>query len=80
MSTLATILQNMQAQATMHRVSTIAIPKIGCGLDQMNWQDAVKLLRIIFAYSDVESVVYSLDEHTVHAMSAEGDLEFYAED
>ena len=34
--TLATTLQNMQAHATLHGVSTIAIPKIGCGLDQMN--------------------------------------------
>ena len=50
LQTLATTLQNMQAHATMHGVSTIAMPEIGCGLDQMNWQDEVKLLRIIFAY------------------------------
>ena len=52
--TLATTLQNMQAHATMHGVSTIAIPKIGCGLDQMNWQDVVHLPRIIFAYSETQ--------------------------
>ena len=80
LQTLATTLQSMQSHATMHGVSTIAIPKIGCGLDQMNWQDVVKLLRDIFAYSDVQIVVYSLDEHAIHAMSAEGDPEFYAED
>ena len=68
----------MQAHVTMHGVSTIAIPKIGCGLDQMNWQDVVKLLRNIFAYSDLQIVVYSLGEHAIHAMSAEGDPEFYA--
>ena len=77
---LATTLQSMQSHATMHGVSTISIPKIGCGLDQMNRQDVVKLLRDIFAYSDVQIVVYSLDEHAIHAMSAEGDPEFYAED
>ena len=54
--------------------------KTGCGLDQMNWQDVVKLLGNIFAYSDIQIVVYSLDEHSIHAMSAEGDPEFYAED
>ena len=80
LQTLATTLQNMQAHATMHGVSTIAIPKIGCGLDQMNWQDVVKLLLNIFAYSDIQIVVYSLDEHAIHAMSAEGDAQFYAED
>ena len=77
---LATTLQNMQAHATMHGVSTIAIPKIGCGLDQMNWQDVVKLLRNFFACSEIQFVVCSLDEHAIHAMSAEGDPEFCAED
>ena len=27
--------------------------KLGCGLDQMNWQEVVKLLRNNFAYADV---------------------------
>ena len=80
LQSLATTLQNMQAHATMHGVSTIAILKIGCGLDQMNWQDVVKLLRNIFAYSDIQIMVYSLDEHAIHVMSAEGDPDFYAED
>ena len=80
LQTLATAMQNMQALATTHGVLAIAIPKIGCGLDQMNWQDVVKLLRDIFAFSEIQIVVYSLDEPAIHAMSAEGDPEFYAED
>ena len=56
------------------------LPYQRCGLDQMNWQDVVKLLRKIYAYSDVQIVVFSLDEHAIHAMSAEGDPEFYVED
>ena len=63
----------MQAHATLHGVSTIAIPKIGCGLDRMNWQDVFKLLRSIFACSDIQVAVYSLDKHAIHAMSAEED-------
>ena len=69
----------MQAHATTHGVSLTVIPKIGCGVDQMNWQDVVKLLRIIYVKSEIQIVVYSLDEHAIHAMSAEGDPEFYAE-
>ena len=46
----------------------------------MNWQEVAKLLRNIFAYSEIQILVYSLDEHAIHAMSAEGDPEFYAED
>ena len=80
LQTLATTLRGTRSYATMHRgVSTIAITKIGCGLDQINWQDVVKLLRDVFAYSDIQFVVYSLDEHAIHAMSAEGDPELYAE-
>ena len=68
----------MKSHATMHEVSTIAIPKIGCGLDQMNWHEVVKLLRDVFAYSDIHVVVYTLESHGVHALSSEGDPEFYA--
>ena len=70
----------MKSHAAMHRVSTIAIPKKGCRLDQMNWQKVVKLLRDVFAYSDIHVVVYTLESHGVHSMSSEGDPEFYAED
>ena len=70
----------MKSHAGMHGISTIAIPKIGCALDQMNWQEVVKLLRDVFAYSDIHVVVYTLESHGVHAMSSEGDPEFYAED
>ena len=80
LQSLATTLQNMRAHATMQGVPTIVIPMIGCGLDQINWQDVVKLLRNIFAYSDIHIVVNSLDKHAIHAMSAERDPEFYAED
>ena len=80
LQTLATTLQNMQAHAAMHGVSTVAIPEIGCGPDKMKWQDVVKLLRNIFAYSGIQIVVYSLEEHAIHAISAERDPEFYAQD
>ena len=70
----------MKTHASMNDVSTIALPKLGCGLDQMNRQEVVKLLRDIFAYADVQLVVYTLEENGVHALSAERDAEFYADD
>ena len=54
-------------------------PNLAVGLDQINWQE-VKLLRDIFAYTDVQIAVYTLEENGVHALSAEGDAEFYADD
>ena len=70
----------MKIHTSMNGVSTIAIPKLGCGLDQMNWQEVVKLLRDMFAYAEVQIVVYTLEENGVLALSAEGDAEFYADD
>ena len=80
LSTLSKTLEAMNIRASINGVSTIAIPKLGCGLDQMNWQEIVKLLQDIFAYADVQLVVYTLEENGVHALSAEGDAEFYADD
>ena len=78
-STLSKILEAMKIHAITNGVAIIAIPKLGCELDQMNWQEVLKLLRDIFAYADLQIVVYTLEEKGVHAMSAEGDAEFYAE-
>ena len=70
----------MKSHASTNGVSTIAIPKLGSGLDQMNWQEVVRLLRDIFDYADVQIIVYSLEENSVHALFAEGEAEFYADD
>ena len=78
--TLSLTLEEMKSHAHLYGIPTIAIPKIGCGLDQMNWQEVVKLLRDNFAYSNIRIVVYILEENGVHALSSEGDPDFYAED
>ena len=70
----------MKIHASTNGVSTNAILKLGCGLDQMNWQEIVKLLRDNFAYADLRIVVHTLEENGVHALSAEGDAEFYVAD
>ena len=78
--TLLSTVEEMKTHASMYGVSTIAVLKIGCGLDKMNRQEVVKLLRNVFAYSDSHVVVYILESHGVHALSSEVDPEFYAED
>ena len=69
----------MKIHANTNGVSTMAIPKRGYSLDQVNWQEVVKLLRDIFAHADVQIVKYTLEENGVHALSAEGNAEFYAD-
>ena len=80
LSALSKTLEAMKIHASTNGVSTIAIPNFGCGLDQKNWQEVVKLLRDIFAKPDVQIVVYTLEENVVHALSAKSDAEFYADD
>ena len=80
LSPLSKTLGAKKIHASVKGVSAIAIPKLRCGLDQMNWQEVVKLLRDIFASADVQIVVYTLEEIWVHALSAEGDAEFYADE
>ena len=80
LSALSKTLEAMKIHASTNGVSTIAIHNFGCGLDQKNWQEVVKLLRDIFAKPDVQIVVYTLEENVVHALSAKSDAEFYADD
>ena len=55
------------------QVQTVFLPSqdlnLVVALDQMIWQEVVKLLRDIFAYADIQIVVYTLEENGVHALS-----------
>ena len=78
--TLSRTLEALNIHALTNGVSTSSIPRLDCGLDRMISQEVLKLLRDIFAYADVQVVVYTLEEHGLHAMSAEGDAECYSDD
>ena len=80
LSTFSLTLEELKSHARLYGISTIAIPKIGCGLDQMNWQEVVQLLRDFFVFSNIRILVYTLEANGVHAFSSEGDPDFYAED
>ena len=80
LSTLSKTLEEMKIHAARNGASTIAISKLVCGLDQMNWVQFVKLLRDFFAFAEVQILVYTLEENGTHALSAEGVAELYADD
>lgn len=44
-------------------VKKLAMPKIGCGLDRLNWVRVKNLMGLVFDNSDVEIIVYSLPKH-----------------
>ena len=62
LTSLSLTLEEMKSRARLYGISTIAILKNGCRLDQMNWQEVVKLLRDLFAYSIIRIVVYTLEK------------------
>ena len=80
LTTLSRTIEAMKIHAGMTSVSSVALPKPGCGFYQMNWQEIVLLLRYILAYADVQIVLYTLEENGVHAMCTKIDAEFYAAD
>ena len=79
-STLSKTLEATKIHACTNGVSTIAIPKLGGGLDQRNWKEVVKIMRDIFAYAGVQIAVHTLEKNEVHTMSAESDVEFSADE
>jgi O-acetyl-ADP-ribose deacetylase (regulator of RNase III) len=58
--TLQASLQAMKQHAVAHEVSAIAMPKIGCGLDKLDWDIVQSLIMQTFADCDVDIRVYEL--------------------
>lgn len=53
--TLRQSLEQMYAYSDVN--DKIAMPKIGCGLDRLEWQDVEQIIREVFANSNVEILV-----------------------
>ena len=70
----------MKIYAITEGIFFIAMLKSGCGPDQMSWQEFLKLLPDVFAYAAVQTVVYTLEQKRVSAISAKGDAEFCVDD
>ena len=47
-------LKNMRGHALLNNITTISMPKIGCGLSKLQWTDVFKLLQDTFTYSGIQ--------------------------
>ena len=47
-------LENMRGHALLNNVTKISMPKIGCGLDKLQWTDVLKLIQDTFTYSGIQ--------------------------
>ena len=50
-------LHELKTGCEKENITKIAMPKIGCGLDKLNWNDVSSAIKEIFADSQIEIVV-----------------------
>jgi len=60
LDTLREALLDMKVTANEDGVKKIAMPRIGCGLDRLSWEDVKPMIQEIFADTDIEILVCSL--------------------
>ncbi|XP_065911254.1 ADP-ribose glycohydrolase OARD1-like [Dysidea avara] len=60
METLQKSLEALCSHAVSNGVKKLAIPRLGCGLDKLNWSAVSKLIGDIFSESGIEITVYYL--------------------
>lgn len=58
--TLSASLHAMKDHCVKKEVKGVAIPKLGCGLDQLEWGRVSRLVQDIFGSVEMEILVYSL--------------------
>lgn len=60
LDSLRTALEEMNDYVVEMGVTKLAMPKIGCGLDRLNWDDVSAMIQEIFADTDVEIMVCNI--------------------
>jgi len=61
-SDLHSSLEKMKNICLEKQIKKVAMPKIGCGLDKLNWHHVKKTLNDVFKDVDIEINVYSCEE------------------
>lgn len=60
LETLRQALENLRKQALEMKLTRIAMPKIGCGLDRLDWTAVREIIREVFADISIEILVRSI--------------------
>lgn len=60
MSSLESSLRAMRDLCIKNDVHQLAMPRIGCGLDKLNWDQVSRLIQRVFAEDDIEITIYSI--------------------
>ncbi|XP_078582867.1 ADP-ribose glycohydrolase OARD1-like [Branchiostoma floridae x Branchiostoma japonicum] len=57
---LESSLQAMKTHCEQHQVSRLAMPRIGCGLDRLQWDRVSQMVQNIFSEMDMTITVYTI--------------------
>ena len=60
-STLEETLVDMREQMNELMITKLAMPKIGCGLDRLDWDRVLELITEVFNETDAEILICTLD-------------------
>ena len=58
--TLESCLMELYFELKLRNIKKISMPKIGCGLDKLNWDSVEKIIKKIFVDVDVDITIYVL--------------------
>ena len=60
MSSLESSLRTMRDLCLENNVHHLAMPRIGCGLDKLNWERVSQLIQNIFEDDEMEITIYTM--------------------
>ncbi|KAM4562995.1 ADP-ribose glycohydrolase OARD1 isoform 1-T1 [Odontesthes bonariensis] len=55
-------LEDMKSHCVKNGVTRISMPRIGCGLDRLEWSEVSKILEQVFQHTNITITVYSLPQ------------------
>ena len=55
---IRTALTSLKLQMSAYQLGQLAIPQIGCGLDQLDWDMTSRVIKQVFTYSGIGVTVY----------------------
>jgi len=56
-------LKNLRAKLIEDKVTKLAIPELGCGLDQLQWSRVLPLIKKVLQGVELDIYVYKLSDH-----------------
>ena len=57
-ATMRQCLTDLKRQCKAHSVNKLAMPKIGCGLDRMDWKYVKQIIQDVFRDTNIEIIVF----------------------